>query len=128
VLNKNLLSRKKKGFHTDSQGNLIVDTLLMDAMREVAILKKMNHMNIMKLFEIINDDENGETFLSKKSLKLVIEYCRYGPILTYDEDGNIFINKKFMTKSTDKYLSEWEIRDIVRDVILGLDYCIIILI
>jgi hypothetical protein len=65
VLNKNLLARKKKGFHTDSQGNLIVDTLLMDAMREVAILKKMNHGNIMKLYEIINDDENGETFLGK---------------------------------------------------------------
>jgi [calcium/calmodulin-dependent protein kinase] kinase len=98
--------------------------MLMDAMREVAILKKMNHANIIKLYEIINDEESGETFLSNNLLIIVLEYCNYGPILTYDDNGTMFINRKFMMKPTDRFLSEWEIRDIVRDVVIGLDYCI----
>ena len=73
------MEHKKKGFHKDEDGNLIVDNLLKDALLEIAILKKLNHKNVIKLHEIIHDDYAGEiilsTYINKKSVGLL--FIRY---------------------------------------------------
>ena len=43
-INKKELAKKRKGFTTDENGNLVVNNLLQDAMKEIAILKKLNHI------------------------------------------------------------------------------------
>ena len=43
--------------------------------KEIAVLKKLNHNNVLKLFEVIDDHTTNELFL-------VLEYARAGPIFT----------------------------------------------
>jgi serine/threonine protein kinase len=116
VIDKLALERKRK-FSRDENGNLIVNSLLQDAMREIAILKKMNHENIIKLHEILYDDDNGKVYV-------VMECCESGTVAKYDEMTDEFsINKNFIVESRDKYdFSEEELRDILRDIVSGLDY------
>ena len=47
--------------------------------KEIAILKKLNHKNVLKLYEVIDDQKTNE-------LLLVLEYASSGPIFTrYDK-------------------------------------------
>lgn len=41
---------------------------------EIRIMRKMNHPNILKLIEVIDDDDEG-------AVHLVMEYCENGPLL-----------------------------------------------
>ena len=49
----------------------------LDAIREIDILKSLNHDNVIKLYEVI-DDEQGD------KLYLIIEYASKGEIMEYD--------------------------------------------
>jgi len=117
IIDKKTLEKKRSFFMRDDNGNPIINSLLQDAMKEVAILKKMHHPNIIKLHEIMYDDDSGYIFL-------VLECCDYGPIINYDElSGEFSINKNFINEEKRKFdYSEEELRDILRDIILGLDY------
>ncbi|KAJ4460536.1 putative Calcium/calmodulin-dependent protein kinase kinase 2 [Paratrimastix pyriformis] len=63
ILNKTLLRRKRKG-------NV---TALQNVMREMAIMKRLDHFNVVKLFEVI-DDPNVNKIL------LVLEYMESGTV------------------------------------------------
>ncbi len=58
------------------ENDLDIETL----QREVAIMKKLRHRNIVQLHECIDDAENG-------SMYLVMQYVNKGPIFTLDDDG-----------------------------------------
>jgi serine/threonine protein kinase len=109
-----MLQNKKKGFRRDEEGNVIVDNLLQDALREIAILKKMNHNNVIRLHEIIHDDEMGE-------IMLVLDYCSLGHIIQIEDDINFVVNPLYVQEGSNTYSDE-QIKDILRDVVLGLDY------
>lgn len=87
-------------------------------MREIAILKKLNHRNVVHLFEIINDEENNKIYL-------VMEYASKGSIMEYDEFEETFrINKNYRNDLSNKQgYTEEEIKDHLRNIINGLDYC-----
>ena len=55
----------------------------IDALKEIAILKKLNHPNIIKLYEIMYCKKN-------KKIYLILENCEHGDLINYDEDQNIF--------------------------------------
>ena len=82
IIDKKLL-KSKKIFKQDKDGNIIVSNLLKDALKEIAILKKLDHPNIIKLFEILHDYQ-------KQKIYLILEYADYGDIINYDEDNEIF--------------------------------------
>jgi len=89
IVDRRALEKKKKGFFKDDSGNVVVNNLLQDSMREIAILKKLSHLNVIKLFEIMYDDDGGKIYL-------VMEFCSKGPILKYDEfTGEFTINDHF---------------------------------
>ena len=69
IINKKEL-KKKKIFKHDNDGNMIVTNLLKDALKEIAILKKLNHPNIIKLYEILHNYE-------KEKIYLIMEYAEY---------------------------------------------------
>jgi serine/threonine protein kinase len=116
IINRRQLEKKNKGFQRSNSGNISVNNLLQDAMREIAILKKLSHKNIIHLKEIINNDDNGKIYL-------VLEFCSNGPLMKFKEDTMEFeINQNFQ-KENKKEFTEDEIKDILRDIILGLDYC-----
>ncbi|CAG8520286.1 7035_t:CDS:10 [Paraglomus occultum] len=70
---------------------------------EVAILKKLSHPNIVRLFEVL-DDANGD------SLYMVFELCEKGVLM------NVNILKKAKPFPEDKA------RSYFRDIILGVEY------
>lgn len=68
--------------------------------KEIAVLKKLDHDNVLKLFEVVDDPDNGE-------LLLVLEYAEGGPIYT---------------RYNRTHLSEDVVLKYTRDIIQGLDY------
>ncbi|PWN22378.1 kinase-like protein [Microstroma glucosiphilum] len=70
--------------------------------REIAILKKCNHENVVKLKEVIDDPQSKKIFM-------VLEYMAGGEVKWVDDRG-------FPT------LTVSETRSIIRDVVLGLEY------
>lgn len=68
--------------------------------QEIAILKKLDHINIVKLVEVLDDP-------AEDNLHMVFELMRKGPV---------------MEVPTDKSLSEEQARQYFRDVILGIEY------
>lgn len=68
--------------------------------KEIAVLKKLNHDNVLKLFEVIDDDETNE-------LLIVLEYAAGGPIFTR-------YNRVPLMEST--------LLRYARDIVQGLDY------
>ncbi|XP_069003098.1 calcium/calmodulin-dependent protein kinase kinase 1 isoform X2 [Embiotoca jacksoni] len=68
--------------------------------QEIAILKKLDHVNIVKLMEVLDDP-------TEDNLHMVFELMRKGPV---------------MEVPTDNPLSEEQARLYFRDVILGIEY------
>ncbi|KAJ6228278.1 snf1-activating kinase 1 [Anaeramoeba flamelloides] len=92
IMNKRLLKKKKKGRRKTAFDNV---------KREIAIMKKLNHANIVKLYEVINDPKSDLIYL-------VMEFVPGGTlpsIKAYESEEN--------TEKVRKYF---------RDMILGLEY------
>ena len=123
VINKQKLS-KKKGF---GLGGEITNNNLEGIAKEISILRKVCHRNLVKLFEIMNNKKKGKLYL-------ILEYCENGDLMTYDRGKMRFeVNKnifqKFSKISNNKnldinsfYYSEKHIRKFIRDIIRGLNY------
>lgn len=119
MIRKKELAARRKGFKKDPDGKLIVDNYLKDALREIAILKKIDCQNIIQLREIIHDDE-------KEKIWLIMEFLEKGPILEFDEETETFsINRHFLLADDERdiFYTEDEIRDFLRGIVSGLDYC-----
>ena len=129
IIDKKVL-KNKKIFKQDNDGNVIVTNLLKDALKEIAILKKLDHPNIIKLYEILHNYQ-------KQKIYLILEYADYGDIVDYDEESEIFsINKHVKERyAQDKlgynqkndidnkiYYEEDNIRHFCKHILLGLDY------
>ena len=93
VFRKSLLKKKKDYFRKEG-GGMGVKNALEDVMKEIAIMKKIDHPNVLKLFEVIDDKEDDK-------LIMVIEFAKVGEIMTWDEDSYVFKpNKKQSIEGT----------------------------
>eukprot|EP01095_Lingulamoeba_sp_RSL-Kostka_P002280 TRINITY_DN1312_c3_g1_i3.p1 TRINITY_DN1312_c3_g1~~TRINITY_DN1312_c3_g1_i3.p1 ORF type:complete len:558 (-),score=155.78 TRINITY_DN1312_c3_g1_i3:65-1738(-) len=72
---------------------------LQDVVREIAIMKKLDHANIVKLYEVINDSNHDRLYM-------VMEYIEGGPIINGIGDN----------------VDEATARKYFRDMIAGLEY------
>ncbi|ORX39912.1 kinase-like domain-containing protein [Kockovaella imperatae] len=70
--------------------------------KEIAIFKKVNHPNVVKMKEIIDDPESSKLFM-------IMEYCEGGEVQWRTSDGH-------------PALSLEETRNVFRDTLLGLEY------
>jgi [calcium/calmodulin-dependent protein kinase] kinase len=64
---------------------------------------------------VVNLHEIIET---QKNLVMVLDYCQQGQIMDYDED-----TKEFLPLGDRKYFTEVEVQRIMRDLVIGLQYC-----
>ncbi|CAM9626964.1 unnamed protein product, partial [Ectocarpus sp. 12 AP-2014] len=80
VFNKSLLNRQARGFafgrrkkdpKRDSQ-------VLQNVRREVALMKKLVHPNVVRLLEVIDDPKNDLLFMA-------MEFVHNGPVMVWDE-------------------------------------------
>ena len=125
ILSKKKL-RKKAGIfcraapvRKGSSGGLIkkAENPLDKVYREIAIMKKLDHPNVVKLEEVVDDPEEDNLYMGElvnkldvllKSSYLVFELLERGELLEVPAE---------------KPLSEKETWKSFRDVILGLEYC-----
>lgn len=115
VIEKNLLKKKRKGISRDDEGNIVVATYLQDALKEISILKKIEHPSIVSLQEIIHDDE-------KDRIYVMIEYMKNGPVVRYNSSKESFeINEYFRLQGKERY-TEDDIRKILISLIFALEY------
>ena len=125
IVNKKQLLKKKK-FKQDEKGNIVMTSPLEGILKEISILKKVNHPNLIKLYEIMNNQD-------KSKLYLILEYCEHSDLMSYDEKKNQFtVNKYIFEKQLKKnnceleidkaYYTENLIRSFIRQTILGLNY------
>lgn len=112
------MQKKKKIFDRDSEGNIIMNCYLQDQLREIAILKKISHKNVIRLYEIVHYVEKGK-------ILMISEIANYGPIMKYDvSTGDFKLNQNLMEEG-ESFYSEDQIRKFFKDILNGLDYCII---
>jgi serine/threonine protein kinase len=125
IVNKALIFKQKK-FIQNSKGETIITTPLEGIMKEIAILRKINHRNLVKLYEIMENKK-------KKKLYLVLEYCEHGDLMEVDDVVNKFTvnkhifenylkNKEELTDIDKFFYSEIQIRRFIRQIIRGLNY------
>lgn len=74
-------------------------------------MKKLSHPNIIRLVEVIDDDENDKLYM-------VIEYASGGQALEWDTEALRF----YCPSEPAKNYTEDEIRDFFRQAFEGLDY------
>lgn len=116
VMSKSRL-RKRREMVTDETGQITYKDALMDVRREIAIMKKMTHRNVVKLVEVIDDVLSDELIMSTRHL--VMDYCQKGQIMDWDEDTQRF----HCAYDPRPQLDEETIRRSFRDMVCGLEYC-----
>ena len=114
IIKELMLEKQKKNFSRDKEGNLLVKTMLDDVKNEIEILKRLNHENICKLFEIIKDKENRKTYF-------IMELAELGPVLTYNDYEEKFVINEYITDGND-YIPEYRIRLILYGIAKALNY------
>uniref|UniRef100_A0A7S3G2V1 non-specific serine/threonine protein kinase n=1 Tax=Palpitomonas bilix TaxID=652834 RepID=A0A7S3G2V1_9EUKA len=92
ILKKSMLKRKRIGRFSNALQNI---------MKEIAIMKKIEHPNCLQLFEVIDSPNEDKMYL-------VLEYCDGGAVMSGAKEQDP--------------LSEAQARDILRQSILGLSY------
>jgi [calcium/calmodulin-dependent protein kinase] kinase len=109
IFTKSFLSKKKDFIETDS-GELILTSALTDFYREIAIMKKLNHQNIIGLKDVIYEDSSDKFYI-------IMDYCEKGPVMEWDEDLLAFYFPWTSSKIEKKVITE-----IFRGSISGLYY------
>jgi len=54
-----------KQFYKDAKGRTKIFTGIQTVQSEIAVMKKLEHENIVKLHEVIEDQENDKIYLGK---------------------------------------------------------------
>ncbi len=81
-----------------------------DALSEIAIMKKLNHPNIICLYEVINDPEVDKLYL-------VMELAEKGQLIEWNEDLQIFEKV-----NTNVFIDEMFIKKVIRDSLKAINY------
>jgi len=104
-LKRKLLSRQKSAFNQLAS--------------EIAIMKKIDHPNVVKLYEVIDDPNNDKLYL-------VMEYVKRGAVMSRNYWRQSTKSKGLGTDAGDgnmmKTLSEEKAKKYFRHLALSLDY------
>ena len=117
IIDKEFLKSQRK-MEFDENDNLIINSSFENALKEIAILKKTNHPNIIKLYEILYCKNNRKIYL-------ILENCPHGDLIYYDDEKNEFILNKYVLEENehkDNYYKDKEILSFLKDIISGLSY------
>ena len=80
IFQKSVLKRKRTMERDKETRKMYVKTAYDNVEREVALMKKLAHPNLVELYEVIDSPESD-------MLYIVMEYMPLGEILTYQNDG-----------------------------------------
>ncbi|CAD8176208.1 unnamed protein product [Paramecium octaurelia] len=109
IMRKSKLKRQRE-YIKDAKGNMVIKDALQDVRREIAIMKKLRHKNLIQLFEVIDNPNNDKLFM-------VLEFAEGGQVIEWDDD-----ECKFYLVNESVVLDEPLLNQIFRDCIKGLNY------
>lgn len=109
IIRKDIL-KKRREMIRDERGRVKYRDAFENVLMEIAIMKKLNHPNIVKLFEVIDSSDSAKLYI-------IMEFVERGQIIEWDEDNSVFYNL-----SQKEYLEEDELRKIFSQIIQGLYY------
>jgi len=81
IFNKSLLRRKRTMERTAN--GVHVHSELEKVEREIAIMKRLVHPNLVCLYEVIDDNDDDQLYM-------FMEYVEIGPVMTYDKLTHVF--------------------------------------
>ena len=73
VYSKAFLQRQRNHFQI-SKSSYQCNSALQGVFKEIALMKKFRHQNILRLYEVIDDEVKGKIYM-------IIDYCEKGPIM-----------------------------------------------
>jgi serine/threonine protein kinase len=80
IFSKSILKRQRTMERDKSTHRVKVKTALQQVEREIALMKKLSHPNLVNMYDVIDSPESD-------MLYMVLEYMPGGEILTYQNDG-----------------------------------------
>jgi [calcium/calmodulin-dependent protein kinase] kinase len=80
IFSKSILKRRRTMERDKATHRVKVKTALQQVEREIALMKKLSHPNLVPLYEVIDSPQSD-------MLYMVLEYMPLGEILTYQNDG-----------------------------------------
>eukprot|EP00531_Pseudo-nitzschia_arenysensis_P014922 CAMPEP_0116118300 /NCGR_PEP_ID=MMETSP0329-20121206/2029_1 /TAXON_ID=697910 /ORGANISM="Pseudo-nitzschia arenysensis, Strain B593" /LENGTH=642 /DNA_ID=CAMNT_0003611915 /DNA_START=13 /DNA_END=1941 /DNA_ORIENTATION=- len=83
IFSKSNLKRRRTIERDKSTNRMKVKTALQQVQREIALMKKLTHPNLVRLYEVIDSPETD-------ILYMVLEYMPLGEILTFREQDGTF--------------------------------------
>jgi [calcium/calmodulin-dependent protein kinase] kinase len=100
----------RKEYVRTGKGKMGIKTAFDAVEKEISLLKQINHTNIIRLHEILMDEE-GE------KLYLILDNCSKGEIMKWNAE-----DLSFSPCNSETYFSEENIRSIIIDTLEGLKY------
>lgn len=80
IFSKSILKRRRTMERDKESRRVKVKTALQQVEREIALMKKLSHPNLVNLYEVVDSPESD-------MLYMVLEYMPLGEILSYQNDG-----------------------------------------
>eukprot|EP00947_MAST-08B_sp_MAST-8B-sp1_P003806 g3806.t1 len=105
---KSLLKRKRNFRRV--KGKVQVTSNMDYVKREVALVKKLNHPNVVRCYQVIDDPASDKLYM-------VMEFVSLGQVVYWQP-----AESRYGRKGTDDPIPQTTARDYFRDVILGLEY------
>lgn len=109
IYSKSLLKRKKD-YVKNAFGRLEASTALQAVVKELEIMKRLDHPNVIRVHEILEDE-------SSEKLYMVIDYCEKGSIMEWDSES-----RRFWFPWTRSPLTSSDLRRIIIEIVTGLQY------
>ena len=109
IYDTNALS-KRKDFAKGHTGDTMVVSALDDALKEISMLRGLNHNNIISIHEVLHDQ-------NREKIYLIMEYCEKGSFLTWNPSTSTFTPVWSSTR-----LTEQTLRHIFRQIAFGIYY------
>ena len=95
-----------------TDGDAVYTEPYEDFYREVAVMKKLNHANLIKLKEVLFDKK-------KKKYYMIMDYCSKGSIMDYDEESDSYI---YPWKEDKDPFTDSQLEKIINNSVQGLYY------
>jgi len=114
IVSKDLMKKRKNGNSAE--------TYFEDIKREIAIMKKLLHPNVLRLFEVLDDPKVNKLYL-------ILEYMSKGDLINYLKEKEELYNNSNTNNKPNKNskalkvtLNDMELWNIFRQVVSGLRY------
>lgn len=110
IYNKAML-RKKRDYYRNEDGGMTVTNALQDVAKEIALMKKFTHINIVQLYEVIDDEDRDKLYM-------IMDFCGKGAIMEWDAESESF----YFPWNPSGVIREQQIRKFFRDMVCGVEY------